>query len=87
MIPCVHLRSKTVYGVKHRTALEWRQHHAEHRAHWSCLVTGQAWGPDGHLAASEECHPSRPCYEPDPALPEPSAWRRLRNTILGARRS
>ncbi len=38
---------------------------------WSCVQTGEAWGPDDDLACPEDCQPGRRCFEPSARLVQP----------------
>jgi hypothetical protein len=37
---------------------------AKNQVPYTCLHSGQPWGPDDELAAPELCHRERGCYEP-----------------------
>ncbi len=65
-VRCVWLRTKAMY-------LNPPQAGADAPAHsdpaWWCHRSGDAFGPDGHVACSPACdRPGRACYEGPPVL-------------------
>ena len=68
---CRRLRWKGRHGAD-AVSPEWVEAaYARNEVPWTCLSTGQPWGPDESVVDPHGCNPSRGCFIPDPALRSP----------------
>jgi len=59
---CRYLRWKSI-SLGSDDPLEVTATFAKNQVPYSCLNTGQSWGPDDDLAAPENCDSDRVCFE------------------------
>ena len=68
---CRSMRWKGWYAQRIWPAAEWAEAASANEVPWTCVQTGEAWGPDDSLACPEDCQPGRGCFERSERLVEP----------------
>jgi len=66
---CRNLRWKAFYGKRWPTQEDVAVELMTSDSPFSCLMTCQAFGPDGEIAAPEACDDTRTCFRPSDRVP------------------
>jgi hypothetical protein len=62
------MRWKGYYGRPSFSAEELAQAYTANEVPYTCLKSGQPWGPDDDVCAPERCGAGRTCFEVSPKL-------------------